>query len=170
MEEIRVNEGFEKLVERAREIQAKCNDYVVDAKTMRMDDELNIHFGTEQMPMSEFASSGLCGKLKVPTVYFNRCAQSNKQLAADNINNWLHDDPRQFMVRAYDGRVRGLLSGSYSKFDAPEILDAVSNVFDMGKYKLKGSFVSEERLHIRLVENEMLPIENEDLFCRNHSR
>lgn len=164
-ERLDLNARFSQLIEQAKKIQDDCTDYIVSAKDMRMDDELNLCFNGEKMPMSTYATSGLCGKLKIPVVYFNRCAESNKNLAAKNVNNWLFDDQRKFMVREYSGRVRGLLSGSYSKFDAPEILEALTQVFDMEKYKVKGAFVNEERLHIRLVENEMLPIDGEDLFA-----
>ena len=165
IEKIEVNESFAKLLEKANEIQNNCNDYVVNAKDIRMDNELNILFDNNKLPMSDFASSGLCGKLKVPTVYFNRCAQHNKNLAAQNINEWLYDDQRQFLVREYNGHVRGLLSGSYARFDAPDILKALSESMNMNHYKIKGSFINEERLHVRLVETEMLPIEGEDLFA-----
>ena len=35
----------------------------------------------------------------------------------------------------------------------------------MSQFKVKGSFVNEERLHIRITEKEMLDIEGEDLFA-----
>lgn len=165
IEKIEVNESFDKLLNRAIEIQNDSNDYIINAKEITMNNELNLVFDDKKLPMSDFASSGLCGKLKVPTVYFNRCAQQNKELAAKNINEWLKDDPRQFLVREYDGRVRGLLSGSYARFDAPEILNALSDSMDMFHYKTKGSFINEERLHVRLIEDEMLPIDGEDLFA-----
>lgn len=165
IERLELESDFAKVLKAADEIQDKCIDHVVNAKEINMDDELNIVFNDERIPMSKFASSGLCGKLKIPTVYFNRCAQQNKILAAKNVNEWLKDDPRQFLVREYDGRIRGLLSGSYSKFDAPEILKAFDEVLDLSKYKLKGYFINEERMHIRLVEKEMLPIDDEDLFA-----
>lgn len=165
IEAIEVNTEFKKLMSAVNEIQSKCNDDIVTAKDIRMDDDLNLVFDDKKMQMSAFASSGLCGKLKIPTVYYNRCAEQNKPLAARNVNAWLFDDNRKFMVREYDGHIRGLLSGSYSKFDAPEILEAMNNALGFDNYKLKGSFVNEERLHIRLVEKEMLPIDGEDLFA-----
>lgn len=69
------------------------------------------------------------------------------------------------MLRQYDGHIRGVLSGSYSRYDAPEILQSVKDVFGERHFKMKGSFINEERLHVRLVENEMLPIDGEDLFA-----
>ena len=160
-EAITLDGNWTKLVEQAREIQSKCNDIVIPAKEMRMNNTLELN----GMKMSPFATSGLCGKLKIPTVYFNRCAQENPILAAQNINYWLENDSRDIMLRTYDNKIRGTLSASYSVFDAPEILVAMDNALDMSKYKVKGSFINEERLHVRIIEKEMLPIEGEDLFA-----
>ena len=49
--------------------------------------------------------------------------------------------------------------------DAPEILTTVKEVFDPATFVLKGSFINEERLHLRLIETEMMDIEGEDLFA-----
>lgn len=164
-ETIAIDRDFDKLLKEAQTIQSLTADYTVGASSLHMDDDLNIVFGDKRMPMSAFATSGICGKLKVPVIYFNRCAAENKELAAMNINNWLVDDSRDFMLRTYDGRIRGCLSASYSKFDAPDLLTAVDEALGMENYKLKGSFINEERLHLRLVEKEMLPIDGEDLFA-----
>lgn len=166
MEEIRemlsLNGDFERLVERANEIQSLCSDRLVNVSEIRMDNELRLA-GT---PMSQLAQGHLCGKLQVPSRYFTRLVDSgNKELAAANINAWLEGDSRKFLLREYEGRIRGVLSGSYSVYDAPEILKTVADVFNPAEFKLKGSFINEERLHLRLCQTEMLPIEGEDLFA-----
>lgn len=166
IELLNVNEDLMKLIERANEIQNKCTDYTIVADNITMDTELNLNFDDKVIPLSYYAQSQLCGKLRVPTKYFNQLVDSNhKSLAADNINIWLNDNKKEFMLRQYDDRIRGVLSGSYSIFDAPEILNTANEVFDSTKFKLKGSFINEERLHFRLVEIEMLDIEGEDLFA-----
>ena len=129
IERLELDSDFAKVLKRADEIQSDCADFIVKAHDIRMDNDLNLCFADKKMPMSAFASSGLCGKLKIPTVYYNRCAEQNKELAARNVNEWLYEDDRQFMVRGYKDTARGLLSGSYSKFDAPEILRAFDEVF-----------------------------------------
>ena len=160
-EAITLESNFEKLLNDARTIQDKCEDVIAKANTLEMDDMLQLN----GMKLSDYAVSGLCGKLKVPVTYYNRCAENNPRLAAENINNWLKIDRREFMLRKYEDKVRGTLSASYSKFDAPDILKTMDDALDMSKYKLKGSFINEERLHMRVIEKEMLPIEGEDLFA-----
>ena len=166
IEVLSMNEDFMKLLDAANEIQTKCSDHPVRANEIRMDNNLKLTFGDRKIPMSDLATGHLCGKLKVPSRYFNRLKDTeNYELAAQNINCWLEDNPKELFLREYDGRIRGVLSGSYSVYDAPEILKSVSEVFDPDTFKLKGSFINEERLHLRLIENKMMDVEGEDLFA-----
>lgn len=163
VEALEMNRTFENLVAKANEIQSKCKDDVIPVKNLHMTNDLKLN----GMDLSDLAVGHLCGKLQVPSRYFNRLVDNGQNvLAADNINVWLDsDDKRKFMLRQYDGHIRGVLSGSYSRYDAPEILQSVQEVFGEKQFKLKGSFINEERLHVRLVESEMLPIDDEDLFA-----
>lgn len=166
IEMLSMNEDFMKLLDKANEIQAKCSDHPVRANDIRMDNDLKLNFEDHKIPMSDLATGHLCGKLQVPSRYFNRLVDAGQNdLAAQNINCWLEDNPKNLFLREYNGRIRGVLSGSYSVYDAPEILKSVSEVFDPNTFKLKGSFINEERLHLRLIENTMLDIEGEDLFA-----
>lgn len=166
IEMLNMNEDFMKLLDKANEIQAKCSDHPVRANDIRMDNDLKLNFEDHKIPMSDLATGHLCGKLQVPSRYFNRLVDAGQNdLAAQNINCWLEDNPKNLFLREYNGRIRGVLSGSYSVYDAPEILKSVSEVFDPNTFKLKGSFINEERLHLRLIENTMLDIEGEDLFA-----
>lgn len=154
--------SFDKVIEQAMEIQKKCKDEIFTAAELKMDDNLQI----KGMDLSPLATGHLCGKLQVPSRYFNRLVDAHQNaLAAENINVWLNDDKRKLMLREYDGHIRGVLSGSYSKYDAPEILETFKEVYGSDRFKLKGSYINEERLHLRLVENEILPIDGEDLFA-----
>lgn len=166
IEVLSMNEDFMKLLDKANEIQAKCSDHPIRANEIRMDNDLKLNFENRKIPMSDLATGHLCGKLKVPSRYFNRLKDTrNNELAAENINCWLEDNPKNLFLREYDGRIRGVLSGSYSVYDAPEIFQSVAEVFDPNTFKLKGSFINEERLHLRLIESEMMDIDGEDLFA-----
>ena len=161
-EELNLTATFESLINKANEIQEKCKDEVFAASDLRMENDLTIN----GMMLSGLATGHLCGKLQVPSRYFNRLVDAHQnELAAENINCWLEDDKREFMLREYDGHIRGVLSGSYSKYDAPEILQSINEVFGEKHFQLKGSFINEERLHVRLVETDLLSIEGEDLYA-----
>ena len=165
-EMLNMSEDFAKLIAKANKIQEKCSDHPIAAKNIIMDNELKLNFEDRKYPMSDLAKGHLCGKLKVPSRYFTRLVdEGHAQLAADNINCWLNDNPKELFLREYDGKIRGVLSGSYSVYDAPEILQTVAEVFDPNCFRLKGSFINEERLHLRLIEDTMLDIDGEDLFA-----
>ena len=165
-EMLNTTQDFNALLENAHKIQANCKDYKVAADAIRMDHLLNLNFEDKSLPLSSLATGHLCGKLNVPSRYFSRLVDAHQNvLAAANINCWLTGDKRTFFLRGYGDHIRGVLSGSYSVYDAPEILTTVKEVFDPENFVLKGSFINEERLHLRLIETEMMDIEGEDLFA-----
>lgn len=165
-EMINTSQSFENLLETATNIQERCRDFKVAVNDLRMTNDLKLRFNNQEMPLSPLATGHLCGKLNIPSRYFNRLVESgNKFLAADNVNCWLDGDKRTFFLREYNDQIRGVLSGSYSVYDAPEILTTVKEVFDQENFILKGSFINEERLHLRLIENQMLNIDGEDLYA-----
>lgn len=165
-EMLNMSENFAKLIEKANEIQSKCIDHPIAAKDIHMGNDLKLNFEDHKIPMSDLAVGHLCGKLQVPSRYFNRLVDAGQnELATENINCWLEDNSKKLFLREYDGRIRGVLSGSYSVYDAPEILQSISEVFNPNEFKLKGSFINEERLHLRLIENQMMDIDGEDLFA-----
>lgn len=165
-EMINTSQSFENLLKTAIDIQERCRDFKVAVNDLRMTNDLKLRFGNQEMPLSPLATGHLCGKLNIPSRYFNRLVESgNKFLAADNVNCWLDGDKRTFFLREYNDQIRGVLSGSYSVYDAPEILTTVKEVFDQENFILKGSFINEERLHLRLIENQMLNIDGEDLYA-----
>lgn len=161
-EELNLTATFDNLINKAAAIQEKCEDEIIIAKNMHVSDDIAIN-GKD---ITSFALGELCGKLQVPSRYIGRLITShNGALAAENLNYWLAEDERKIMLREYDGHIRGVLSGSYSCYDSPEILQSINEVFGDRHFKLKGSFINEERLHVRLVENELLPIDGEDLYA-----
>ena len=161
-ETIELTNTLDNLISKAKNIQSLCTDDIVTMDSVVVADDLKLN-GKE---MTSFARGELCGKLKIPSRYISRCIDMHREkLAADNLRSWMSEDKRKIMLRNYDGHIRGIMSGSYSRYDAPEILESVQEVFGPRHFKLKGSFLNEERLHVRLVENEMLPIDGEDLFA-----
>ncbi len=116
--------------------------------------------------MSRYALGQLGSKIGVPARYLEKCVASGRiDLAQDNVNSWLEDFNKDLFIREYNGGIRGVLSNKYSVCDSHEILEAVDDAVDLSKYKIKGSFLNEERLHVRLIGKEMLPIDGEDLFA-----
>ena len=173
---------FDDLYHKARDIQSLCNDYyvsnVTDKNMMMSSYTGNLVFLPDDNPfveeplvkvdmgMTRYAMSQLCNKLGVPARYLDKCFDSgNIDLASDNINAWLSEYNKNLFIREYDGRIRGILSDRYMTLDTPEIMDVISDVVDSSDYSTKGFYLSPERFHARIVQNDMMNIAGEDLFA-----
>lgn len=163
-----------KLIEKAHEIESLSKDYMVrhaSSHNIRFNERAGITFISEDQcirdfPISRYALGQLSSKIGVPVRYLDKCIQSGRiDLAQDNVNSWLEDYNKDLFIREFSGGIRGVLSNKYSVCDSHEILEAVDDAVDLSKYKVKGSFLNEERLHVRLIGKEMLPIDGEDLFA-----
>ena len=163
-----------RLIEKAHEIESRSNDYMVrhaSSHNIRFNERAGITFISEDQcirdfPISRYALGQLSSKIGVPVRYLDKCIQSGRiDLAQDNVNSWLEDYNKDLFIREFSGGIRGVLSNKYSVCDSHEILEAVDDAVDLSKYKVKGSFLNEERLHVRLIGKEMLPIDGEDLFA-----
>lgn len=165
---------LDKLIIKANDIALNSNDYTVRKAShhnVRFNDTAGLTFIAEDQeirdfPISRYALGQLGSKIGVPARYLEKCITSGRiDLAQDNVNSWLEDFNKDLFVREYNGGIRGILSSKYSVCDSHEILGVINDAVDLSKYKIKGSYLNEERLHLRLVSTEMLPIDGEDLFA-----
>ena len=166
--------SIESLIEKAEDIKENSSDYLVtraNSENVRFNESAGLTIipdggSAMSFQLSRYALGQLGSKIGVPSRYLEKCVSSGRiDLAQDNVNSWLEDFNRDLFVREYRGRVRGILSSRYSVCDTPDILNTVSEVIDTSHYKVKGSYLNEERLHLRLADTEMLPIDGEDLFA-----
>ena len=162
------------LLKRSYEIEELSSDYMVrraNTNNIRFNEETGLTFIDEDQeirnfPISRYALGQLGSKIGVPSRYLEKCIESGRlDLAQDNVNSWLEDYNKDFFIREYNGNIRGILSSKYSVCDSHEILEVVNDAVDLSNYKIKGSYLNEERLHVRLISREMLPIDGEDLFA-----
>lgn len=159
----------------ASQIQSDCEDFNVSnvsVKNMRFDPNYcSIKFisdegETRNSPLYRYALSQLCSKLGVPVNYIEKCINKGMlDLASDNINSWLEDFGKNLYIREYKGKVRGVLSDKFSLLDTPDIVKALSNTIDPNQYHVKGSYMSHERFHARIVQKEKMNINGEELFA-----
>lgn len=175
-EVLNLKSDFESLIEKAERINSECEDFVVrkaNSDNVRFSTEYGIKFGyssedgvTRVSNISRYALGQLGTKIGVPVRYLEKCINTGRlDLAEKNVNSWLNNYNKDLFIREYNGRIRGVLSSKYSVCDSHDILNVVHDVVDHNKFVVKGSFLNEERLHLRLVGKEMLPIDGEDLFA-----
>lgn len=183
IEKIMLHNGeisFGDVVEKSRKIQEKCTDYIMTGAhiaKVRQDAEMFRYYTPDgevrEVTFSDHSFNQLCTHLGINSSYMSRCIEKEKpELAAYNINEWLKDNDRDFFIREYEDTeneslipaMRGMLTPKYSVLDTPDILDIVGESMNLDNYLIKGSFITPERFHLRLVDAERLPIDGEDLF------
>lgn len=164
----------QRLIQRSRDIAAQCEDYTIakaNTQNVRFNEFAGLTYipdGGEihQSPISRYALGQLGTKIGVPSRYLEKCVLSGRvSLAQDNVNSWLESYDKSLFLREYNGGIRGVLTSKYSVCDSHEILEVVDSEVNLDRYKVKGSFLNQERLHVRLVSREMLPVDGEDLFA-----
>lgn len=168
--------SFDDLYQDSLAIQSLCTDYNISNvtdKNMMLDpysgkllfrpDDSTYRY---DRGMSRYAMSQLCNKLGVPIRYLEKCIDSGMiDLAAENVNSWLEEYNKNLFIREYNGTIRGVLSDRYMTLDTPNIMEVISSVVDSSQYSTKGYFLSPERFHARIVQNDMMNIAGEDLFA-----
>ncbi len=172
---ITTNDSLWGLKDLADTIQNSCEDYIVEDAGIH-----NIKFNAEEKTLSfkdsrfnewyersltDFSLSQLCTKIGVPSGYISKCIESGREkLAERNVNVWLLTYGRDLMIRGYNDSVRGILSGKFTAFDAPEVLEVLGNTVNGEEFEVKGSMLNPERLHIRIGLRERLT-PKDDLFA-----
>jgi hypothetical protein len=174
---------FDEVKNKAADIEALRQDFYVKdvAKNLWMDSSdgaisfcHNTPAGleTENMAATGWALSQLSVKLGMPSGYAEKCIQrGHPDLAADNVNTWLTEQngskrkkSTDYLVRAYDGKIDGILSSGYTAFDTTKILGVLERTIDVKDYHVVGSYISDERMHLRLIRDELLDVDDEDLY------
>lgn len=175
---------FDDIVKTAQNIEADRTDYMVKdvSKNLWMDrsdgtisffheDKSGVML-PENLPATSWALSQLSIKLGMPSGYAEKCIQrGHPDLAANNINTWLTEQngskrrkSTDYFVRTYNGEIDGILSSGYTAFDTTQILDTIQGTLNIDDYHIVGSYVSNERMHLRLIRDELLNIDDEDLY------
>lgn len=122
---------------------------------------------TKEYIPTDFAMGQLCSKIGVPFSYLQKCCSSGRgDLATDNVQSWLSDYRKDLFIRTHRDNVRGVLTNRYSVCDSDEVMDVVCGSKEFNRMKVKGSFISPDRFHLRMVDTEpfVFPNYNEDYY------
>ena len=177
------NVRFDDFFKKAIEIESNREDFKVKnvASNLWMDSsdgtlsfchQTTTGIDTKNMPATSWALSQLSVKLGMPSGYAEKCIERNHpDLAAENVNTWLTEQngskrkkSTDYFIRSYNGSIDGILSSGYTAFDASRILEVVDKSINVNDYHVVGSYVSNERMHLRLIRDELLDVEDEDLY------
>lgn len=179
----KANVRFNDIFDKAADIEAERADFYVNDVATNLwmdpvDGSISFQHDTadgpevENMKASSWALSQLSVKLGMPSGYAEKCIErGHPDLAAENVNTWLTEQngnkrrkTTDYLVRSYQGGIDGILSANYTAFDTTKILDVVRKTINVDDYHVVGSYVSDERMHLRLIRDELLNVDDEDLY------
>ena len=167
-----------KILDNALSISNRCEDFTVSCanpKTIQMLDDLSLQYipdndDVRECRMSRYALSQFGSKIGVPANYLEKCVNRDRaDIAQYNVNAWLDGYNKPLFIREYQTKegedtIRGVLSDKYAVCDTPEIIEGIDKTLDLNTFKVKGSFVSPDRFHLRLAQKERMNVDGEDLF------
>ena len=182
-EKLNNKESFENLCTKAAEIAADRTDHYVSKVdvNMWMPDDGTLSFNTVSnhgietmnLPMTDWAQSQLFEtRLGIPTRYAKKCIEAGHTAElAEHVNMWLAEQQpgkRQksvdYLVRQYQDKIDAIVTKNYTCFDSPAILNTIDSALNIKDWQPVGSYISDERLHVRLIQDKMLNVDGEDLF------
>lgn len=150
------------------EIQKDCSDFMVSdiGRNMQMTDKGSLSFMGEEFDLSRWALFQLGIKTGVPGAYLEKCMEAGfSKLAADNVNTWLRQKENgTALIRTFKESVRGILSKRYTACDAPDVVEMIDGSINSLYWKVRGHYISEERMHFRMVSEDMIEVNGMELF------
>lgn len=174
------NCNMKQLLKTSKDMAANWNNFIIanESETtsltqspkqahFNIDENFNFNYITAQnekrsVDISEFALGQLCSRVGVPASYIKKCVENGKiNLALDNFQSWAADAKKNILVREHEGVARAILSDSYETFDSYKVLRALYNTVDDKIYEPSQVLLSTDKLHIRFVNHNPLPIDTD---------
>jgi hypothetical protein len=155
------------LMEQSRDMDKNWKNHIVMNKqktNFQLNDELQlvintVHGDNRTMDITDNAFSQLCTRMGVPPKYIKKCFAAGKSdLAIENFRAWESDNAGNMLIREYNGVARAVLSDSYAPFDNYRVLRALNYTMDTKRFIPTQVYMSEDKLHIRFVDYQQLPI------------
>tara|TARA_Y100000593_G_scaffold94928_1_gene197317 strand:- start:6329 stop:7432 length:1104 start_codon:yes stop_codon:yes gene_type:complete len=118
-----------------------------------------IKVDNQEYKASDLMMSQISAKLQVPNKYLKRMVVEAPELAETNINHWLQNQPKPFMVRTLGDTARAFLSDKYEIIDNWDVLTAVLPALkpykDRDDLQFEQSHVTDSHLYLRLIVPSM---------------
>lgn len=107
------------------------------------------------LKINETAHNQIAEHTKIPTSYYNRMLQEDRDLLANNVDTWFKKYPAPRMVRTLDGNARAFLSDRYRPLDNAELLEAaLPTIVDLG-VEVVSCEVTEKRFYLKVVDKRI---------------
>jgi hypothetical protein len=99
--------------------------------------------------VNDFAHGQFSSELGIPKKYYDRMKTEAPNLLVNNVNHWLHNEPKRRLVRTLDGRVRAFLSDKYRPLDNFDLASTILPVFADRGAQVESSELTETRLYLK---------------------
>lgn len=139
-------------------------DFVADSKCIRMKADghtLNINGGSVEdltFSMTNTCHRQIGGTLGIPAKYYDRLQQKSPSLLAQNVNWWLHTEPKQHMVRTLNAEepvARAFLSERYRPLDNIDLINELVPLISERGADIKSCNLTESHLYLHASFPEM---------------
>jgi hypothetical protein len=111
--------------------------------------------GNHPLAIRPFALRQMEDHVGVPAKFADRLLAKHPDLLVHNLNELLHRDPTERMVRTLDNGMRAFLSRSYRRIDNYDFAEAVLSVCNGFKISIESCQVTESRLYIKIIRTDM---------------
>lgn len=126
-------------------------DLIVPANGMAMIDDNHITIGDKEYGVNSVAHAQFADKLSIPKRYYDNMAQI-PGLRQANVNAWLHESDKNYMVRTLDGDARALLSDRYKPMDNYMLVKAFLPVLNgIEQFKIMATNITDTKMYLQVV-------------------
>ena len=114
--------------------------------------------------ISQNAFEQYCSLIGVPSAYASKCFENGEgELARLNFDHWQKNLPEKVLVRMYstdtsDLTVKAVLSNRFTPVSNSRVFDMLDDTVDFNRYRCNQAYLSEEKMHLRFVDFDPLPI------------
>lgn len=145
---------FSTFTEFAQEIdrreQAK-KDLIVPSKKMEMTIDGDLLISTEKFGINDVAHGQFAEKLGIPKRYYD-VMPAIPGLRETNVNAWMHNSDKNYMVRTLDGNARALLSDRYKPMDNYTILQSFLPVLnEVDQFQVQSENLSDTKMYLQII-------------------
>ena len=145
------------LIEKVKGDLPLKEDYIVDSRNIdfRIDDgKTMIDLDGIEFRGSEHMNGQIANKLQIPKKYFDRMITDAPQLAETNVDHWLQNEHKPYMVRTLGDTARAFLSDRYSIIDNWDVLGAclpaLKPFIEQDDIKFEQSHITDNKMYLRL--------------------
>lgn len=134
-------------------------DYIVPSNVMRLENNKFVIDNVGEYDATDLFHRQMGNALSIPAKYYEAMREQKPDLLAENVNAWLSDKNKKYMVRAMEGEnkiARALLSDRYRRIDNLEVALAVLPLF-AGKEEMEvvSCNVSDNKFYIKVVNHKL---------------